>query len=61
MVFAASVGISLLHEADHFRSFGLDTSAIDAKVSSLARVGPFDAAATKQAVRERLRDHGVSD
>ena len=25
------------------------------------RVGPFDAAATKQVVRERLRDHGVSD
>ena len=25
------------------------------------RVGPFDIAATKQAVRERLRDHGVSD
>ncbi len=25
------------------------------------RVGPFDTAATKQAVRERLREHGVSD
>jgi len=25
------------------------------------RVGPFDTAATKHAVRERLRDHGVSD
>ena len=25
------------------------------------RVGPFDTAATKQAVPERLRDHGVSD
>ena len=25
------------------------------------RVGPFDTEATKQVVRERLRDHGVSD
>ena len=25
------------------------------------RVGPFDTASTKHAVRERLRDHGVSD
>ena len=25
------------------------------------RVGPFDTAATKHAVRQRLRDHGVSD
>jgi len=28
---------------------------------AVGRVGPFDTASTKQAVRERLRDHGVSD